>query len=235
MIAIFKRELKAYFISPIGYIFIAVFLCVSGFLFSMSTLKAGEGSSVASWFMFVLIMFIVLIPLLTMRLLSEDRKSKTEQVLLTSPVTLGGVIFGKFLAAYVVFAGTFLVSCLNCLILYKYTEPNTAIIFGNMIAILLIGGAFIAIGLFISATTENQLIAAIITIFAILGLLIVGQLSNYVDNYVLRVIIDSISVMSRYNYFTYGLFDINSTIYYVSIMAIFLFLTIRIYEKRRWS
>ena len=235
MLAIFKRELKAYFISPIGYIFIAVFLAASGFAFSNFTLKAGERSDVGMWFTIILLMFVILIPLLTMRLLSEERKLKTEQVILTAPVSLFGIVMGKFLAAYTIFATTFLVSSANVLVLFLYGTPNKAVIVGYIVSILLIGGAFIALGLFISAFTENQLTAAIVTIATIALLLAVGLITTYVDFFFIRVILDSLSVLSRFYYFTYGIFDVNAVIYYISLTIVFLFLTVRIYERRRWS
>ena len=239
MIAIFKRELHAYFISPVGYIFVAVFLLVSGAIFTFTNITANESADISTYFLFIIFTFIVLIPLLTMRLLSEERKTKTEQMLLTAPVSLTGMIFAKFLAAFVLFASTLLVSCLNFIVLYKYAatpgSTNTAVLIGNVISVLLIGSAFISIGLFISAMTENQLTAAIISITTILFLLLSGVVSQNIGNIVIRYILDFFSIFSRFSAFTYGIFDINSVIYYVSIVIIFLFLTIRIYEIRRWQ
>ena len=235
MIAIFKREFRAYFISPIGYIFVAVFLAVAGALFSFATIQAGDSSDVSFYFLTIIFTFIVLIPLLTMRSLSEERKTKTEQMLLTAPVSLMGIIFGKFLAAFVLFTGTLLLSCANFYVLYKFGEPNTAILVGNVISIILVGSAFISIGIFISAMTENQLTAAILSIGSILFLLLTGVFSNFTNVTAIRYILDFISIFSRFSYFTYGLFDINSIIYYASIVLIFLFLTVRLYEARRWQ
>jgi ABC-2 type transport system permease protein len=172
-----------------------------------------------------------------MRSLSEERKTKTEQMLLTAPVSLTGMIFAKFFAAFALFAGTLLVSCLNFYVLYAFAAgtPNTAVLTGNVISILLIGAAFISIGLFISAMTENQLVAAIISITTILFLLISGAFSSAVNIAFIRYALDFISIFSRFQAFTVGIFDISSIIYYASIVVIFLFLTIRIYEMRRWQ
>ena len=239
MTAIFKRELHAYFISPVGYIFITVFLLVSGALFTFTTIQMPDQADPSTYFMFIIFTFIVLIPLLTMRSLSEERKSKTEQMLLTAPVSLSGMIFAKFLAAFVLFTGTLLVSCLNFYVLYAFEaspgQTNTAVLAGNVISIILIGAAFISIGLFISAMTENQLTAAIISITTILFLLISGAFSGAINNTVVRYILDFLSIFSRFTAFTYGIFDISSIIYYASVVIIFLFLTIRIYEMRRWQ
>lgn len=235
MIAIFKREMRSYFTSAIGYVFIAVFLAVSGFVFSLTTLQAGIDSDVAAYFTMLLFAFIVVIPLLTMRMFSEERRSRTEQLLLTSPVSLFGMVFGKFLAAYAMFACTYLASCLNFYALYKFGTPNTAQLVGYSIAILLIGAAFVSVGIFISSLTENQIIAAIGTIAVILIFLLAGFLNQYIDVYAIRAVLDWISVYSRFGNFTFGVFDFNAVLYYFSISGVFMFLTVRIYEKRRWE
>jgi len=234
MIAIYKKELRSYFVSPIGYIFVALFLAVSSLLFTYTTLYSGT-CEVNLYFTFLLYIFAILIPLLTMRMLSEEKKSKTEQILLTSPVSLFSVIFAKYLAAFTLFAGTLLASCLNFIVLYFYGEPNSVIMFSTVLGILLIGSAFVAIGVFISACTEKQLISALCTIVAILATLIVGTLANYITFTPLRVVLKWISVFERFYVFTYGYFDVVALLYYVSITVIFLFLTVRVFEKRRWE
>ena len=239
MLAIFKREVRAYFISPVGYVFIAVFLLASGAFFTFTNTMMGAGADPSGYFIFIIFSFIVLIPLLTMRLLAEERKSKTEQMLLTSPVSLTSIVFAKFFAAFVLFAGTLLISCYKFYVLYTFAaEPgqtNTAVLIGHVIGVLLIGSAFIAIGLFISAMTENQLTAAIISIVTILFLLLSGVVSQFIGSIVIRYALDFLSIFSRFQAFNHGLFDINAIIYYTSIVVIFLFLTIRIYEARRWQ
>lgn len=239
MVAIFRRELRAYFISPVGYVFITVFLLASGAFFTFTNIMAQAAADPAGYFLFIIFSFIVLIPLLTMRLLSEERKSKTEQLILTSPVSLTGMIFAKFLAAFVLFAGTLLVSCFNFYVLYNFAatpgQTNTASLIGHVISVLLIGSAFISIGLFISAMTENQLTAAIISIVTILFLLLSGVISQFIGSAAIRMVLDFFSIFSRFQAFPHGLFDINAIIYYTSIVVIFLFLTIRIYEARRWQ
>lgn len=235
MFAIYKREMRAYFTSPIGYIFIAVFLAVNGYLFSMSTLQQGAYSSISGYFTNLILIFIILVPLLTMRSLSEERKTKTEQLLMTAPVSLPGMIIGKFLSAYTMFAVTYLVGCLNYYALYKFGDPNSAVIFGYTVSILLVGAAFVAIGIFMSGLTENQLTAAISTMLLIAGFLVIGMFNQYIPYEWLRTVLNWVSIYSRFNAFTYGLFDINAVLYYASICFVFLFLTVRVYEKRRWE
>ena len=235
MLAIYKRELRSYFISPIGYIFIAAFLCVSGILFASTTIQAGEASSVGSYFSMLLMIFIIVLPLLTMKLFSDERRLRTEALLLSAPVSLMGMVMAKFLAAYTVFAGTFLISCFDFVALYTHGEPNTAIILGNIIAILLVGGACIAIGVFVSSLTENQLIAAIGTMLIIALFVFTTVLNSHIDSYAVRAVLSWISILDRFYNFSYGYFDFNAILYYISLSFVFLFLTVRIYEKRRWS
>lgn len=140
MFAIYKREMLSYFRSPLGYTFMAIFLCLSGVLFSTATLQKGTESDATYYFVYLLISFIIVLPLLTMKLFSEERKTKTEQLLLTSPVTLTGMVLGKFLAAYTMFLLTFAVSSLSFISLYLYGSPNTAFLLGNTIGYFTVGG-----------------------------------------------------------------------------------------------
>ena len=234
MLAVYKKELRSYFIGPIGYIYVALYLLVSSLIFTYTTLYAGT-CSVTTYYTFILYLFAILIPLLTMRMLSEEKKSRTEQILLTAPVSLTSVIFAKFLAAFTLFAGTLLVSCLNFIILYAFGTPNTAIMISTTIGILLIGAAFVAIGIFVSACTENQLVAALVTIVAIASTLVLNVLSGYVTFTPLRVVMRWLSVFDRFYSFTYGYFDFVALLYYISVTVVFLFLTVRVFEKRRWE
>ena len=250
MFAIYKKEMRSYFINAIGYVYIAVFLALSALLCCFTTLHM-QSYDVSAYFTFMIVAMVVLIPLLTMKLFSEERKLRTEQLLLTAPVTITGMVLAKFLAAMTMFAGTVLVSCINFYPLYKladdaraadeYAEiaselgPNTAIIAGNLIGILLLGAAFIALGLCIAALTENELVAAVSTMGIILVMVLVGLLRGLVDNYAIRFVLSWISVLERFYYFGYGIFDFNALLYYISICSVFIFLTIRVYEKRRWG
>lgn len=235
MLAIYKRELRSYFISPIGYIFVAAFLCVSGIIFTTTTIQAGEASNVGSYFSLLLMVFVIVLPLLTMKLFSDERRLRTEALLLSAPVSLMGMVMAKFLAAYTVFAGTFLFSCLDFIALYSHGEPNTAVILGNVIAILLVGAACIAIGVFVSSLTENQFIAAIITMLILIAFVFTTVFNGFIDVYFIRAILSWISMFDRFTNFAYGYFDFNALLYYISLSFVFLFLTVRVYEKRRWS
>lgn len=236
MLAIFKRELKSYFTTPTGYIFMAVFLALSGLIFNVYTFMSGT-SETAGYFMTLLFVFIIVIPILTMRLLSEERRSKTEQILLTSPVSIWGIVLAKYFAAFTMFLVTFTVSeIIHFSFLAKYAQTiNYAKVFGSFIGVCLIGGAFIAIGLFLSSLTESQVVAAITTMAVIILLVLASTLASNVANDTLRVAIKWLAIFSRFSPFSYGVFDIPSVIYYISLAVVFLFLTVRVYEKRRWE
>ncbi len=256
MTAIYKKELRSYFISPIGYVFVGVFLAVAALLCSYTTLKASSYDT-SSYFTFLIMAFIILIPLLTMKLFSEEKKLRTEQLILTSPVSITATVLGKFFAAFTVFVGSLLISCVNFIPLYAiaireragdsyssmHVGPVTSEIVGSLVGIILIGAAFIAIGMFISALTEDQLAAAIGTIGVILFMVIMGFVNTMTDasgnqiisSYAVRFVIDWISVLSRFYNFGYGLFDFAAIMYYFSLCAVFVFLTVRVYDRRRWN
>lgn len=248
MLAIFKKELRSYFINPIGYVYVGVFLTIAALLCCFSTLLSSS-YDVTGYFMYMLVALIILIPILTMRLFSEERKMRTEQLLLTAPVSLTGMVLGKFFAALTLYASTLLLSCVNFIPLYVIAAaerggqetvvyrigPVTGQLVGCLVSLFLIGAAFIAVGTFISALTENQLAAAVLTI-AVIGVMVgVGLISSLINVYWIRVALSWVSVLSRFGNFTNGLFDYAAILYYVSLSFIFLFLTVRVYEKRRWS
>lgn len=236
MLAIYKREMRYFFTSPVGYVFVAIFFAVSAGIFMSLTVQKGADANYTQYFTYVIMLCIVEVPLLTMKLLSEERKMKTDQLILTSPVSLFGIVMAKFLAAYSLFGGSFLVSSIIYYIPLKvYGTPDTAIYIGSVIAILLIGAAFIAVGEFISSLTENQFLAAFGTIAAICLFVFAQNINSYINSEFVRRIFSAISVTSRYTYFMYGLFDWAALIYYVSLIAAFLFMTVRVFEKRRWS
>ncbi|MBO7292509.1 MAG: ABC transporter permease subunit [Clostridia bacterium] len=234
MLAIYRREIAAYFHTPIGYIFCAVFLALSGAVFSYTTLFSMK-ADVTSYFTYMLVLLVILVPLLTMKLFSEERKQKTEQLLLTAPVSLYAMVAGKLLAAYTLYAACTLLSFSSFFILYLYADVKTAVLFGNLVAILLLGLTFITIGLFVSALTENQLAAAIGTVAILLVLMMISLLNSIIPVYWIRFVLSSISVFARFQNFTQGVFDIAALFYYLSISAAFYFLTVRVFDKRRWG
>ena len=226
MFAIYTRELKSYFLTPIGYVFCGMFLLVSGFLFSYTTLLAQSTTAIGEYFIYLMAVFAVLLPLLTMKLFSEDRKTRTDQILLTSPVSVFGIVMGKYLAAITVFGATFVVNSFNFVLLFKYGSPNMTSIFMNILGLFLLGAAFIAIGVFLSSLTENQLIAAV---------LLISLLSCSLESTFWRTVLKWFSVIDRFTPFVNQMLDVSAIVYYISLAAIAIFITTRVIEKRRWA
>lgn len=234
MFAIFKRELKAYFTSPLGYVFLAIFYAFSGLFFYIFSLSVGS-TDISSVFLMMFIVLMVFVPLLTMRLLSEDKKQKTDQLILTAPVSLLSIVMGKFLAAYAIFAIGVAVMPVYGFVMSTFATVSWLPIWGNTVGLLLLGGIFVSIGLFISSLTENQMIAAIGGFFINLMILLMNTLKRALPNGFLQDVLSSISVYSRYSEITNGIFSLSSLIFFVSVIFIFLFLTVRVLEKRRWA
>ena len=234
MFAIFKRELKAYFTSPLGYVFLAIFYAFSGLFFYIFSLSVGS-TDISSVFLMMFIVLMVFVPLLTMRLLSEDKKQKTDQLILTAPVSLLSIVMGKFLAAYAIFAIGVAVMPVYGFVMSTFATVSWLPIWGNTVGLLLLGGIFVSIGLFISTLTENQMIAAIGGFFINLMILLMNTLKSALPNGFLQDVLSSISVYSRYSEITNGIFSLSSLIFFVSVIFIFLFLTVRVLEKRRWA
>lgn len=234
MFAIFKRELKAYFTSPLGYVFLAIFYAFSGLFFYIFSLSVGS-TDISSVFLMMFIVLMVFVPLLTMRLLSEDKKQKTDQLILTAPVSLLSIVMGKFLAAYAIFAIGVAVMPVYGFVMSTVATVSWLPIWGNTVGLLLLGGIFVSIGLFISSLTENQMIAAIGGFFINLMILLMNTLKSALPNGFLQDVLSSISVYSRYSEITSGIFSLSSLIFFVSVIFIFLFLTVRVLEKRRWA
>lgn len=234
MFAIFKRELKAYFTSPLGYVFLAIFYAFSGLFFYIFSLSVGS-TDISSVFLMMFIVLMVFVPLLTMRLLSEDKKQKTDQLILTAPVSLLSIVMGKFLAAYAIFAIGVAVMPVYGFVMSTFATVSWLPIWGNTVGLLLLGGIFVSIGLFISSLTENQMIAAIGGFFLNLMILLMNTLKSALPNGFLQDVLSSISVYSRYSEITNGIFSLSSLIFFVSVIFIFLFLTVRVLEKRRWA
>ena len=234
MFAIFKRELKAYFTSPLGYVFLAIFYAFSGLFFYIFSLSVGS-TDISSVFLMMFIVLMVFVPLLTMRLLSEDKKQKTDQLILTAHVSLLSNVMGKFLAAYAIIAISVADMPVYGFVMATFATVSWLPIWGNTVGLLLLGGIFVSIGLFISSLTENQMIAAIGGFFINLMILLMNTLKSALPNGFLQDVLSSISVYSRYSEITSGIFSLSSLIFFVSVIFIFLFLTVRVLEKRRWA
>ncbi|NLL00590.1 MAG: ABC transporter permease [Clostridiales bacterium] len=287
MLAIYKKELRAYFTSMIGYVFIALFLAIIGIHFYMYNLLnrvANFEYTVAQ----VSFIFVLLVPLLTMRLMAEENKQKTDQLLFTSPVTAKDIIMGKYFAVFTILCIVIAVISSYPLIMTLYGDVPFATSYASLIGFVLLGGAYIAMGLYLSSLTDSQVVAAVITfivffatlfmegiarslstnsrtafIFFIVliaaiclilwtmmrnlpvcigtGIIGAGILTaiyllkpTMLDGSIVRVF-NWLSVTVRFNNFYMGIFDLADIIYYLSITFVFLFLSIQVIKKKRWS
>ncbi len=287
MWAVFKKELQSYFKSLTGYMFMGFFLLVSGILFTIINLYPANPlyNNVLQTITFI---FLLVVPILTMRLMAEETKQKTDQLLLTSPLPITSIILGKYLAALAVFLLTLIVTIIYPIILSSMGEIFVPQIIGGYVGFFLLGASLISVGLFVSTLTENQVIAAVVSfctllaiwildslipglpkervagvIFAVflaiivalivyfttkswlaaLGAFIVGGAAVGIGYLVKPEIYDGFiskvltwfSLLARYQDFNLGILSLGPIVYYITFSAAFVFLSIRMIEKRRWS
>ncbi len=233
MKAVLKREIRSYFTSPIGYVCIAVLLALFGYWYYIVML-AGSSSNIPYVYSYMLSYCMMIIPILTMKTISDDQKNKTDQALLTAPVSVLSIVLGKFLAAFFVFFVAITGTLLPSVAITFFGAPNWTEILGNYVGTLLYGGAMIAIGVFISSLTVSQIIAAIGTFAVSILLVIIGQISSSVSGTWIAEVVTWISFESRYDPFTQGQFNLSSVVYFISVMAVFVFFTTRKIESRRY-
>ena len=234
MLAIFKRELRSYFATPIGYVFIAVFMAVSGVVFALSTYMA-DAASLSTYFTVMTVAYVLLIPILTMKIFSDELRSKTDQLLLTAPVSITGVVFAKYFAALAMYMIAVALSMVNFLfmVVNGYTvQPGIAI--GMFVGMILIGMACIAVGVFVSSLTESQLVAVLVSIVVLVVMMFINIFNQFIPFAWLRTALSWLAISSRYDTLAAGRFDFTAILYYISIAGSFLLLTIRVFEKKRW-
>ena len=234
MFAVYKRDLRAFYTTPIGYVFSGILILIMNLCFYFLNVETSS-SNVKPIFYLLLIGLAFLAPILTMRLLSEERKMKTDQLLFTVPIRMTDIVLGKYFAAMSVFIISMLGTFMIPLILAAYSVSEPWAIFGNYVAIFFAASAFIAIGLFISSFTENQLVSALISWTVLIGLWLVDLLVANIEIIAVKTVVSWLSVFSRYTGFTYGLFDLSDIVYYISVAAVFIYLTIRMLDKKRYA
>ncbi len=232
MIAIFKRELDAYFDTPLGYVFLAVYELLAGYFFFSYNLY-GNSADMRSLFEMLFTITIFLVPILTMRLMSEDRRSKTDQLLLMAPISALEIVLGKFLAAAAVYLAAMSVTLVQAFVLSRMAVVEWSVVLGHFIGLFLLGCALIALGLFISSLTENQIIAAIGGFCAGFFLMLLDSLSSLIKNSALAGFVTDLSFRTHYQNFTLGVFDLADVVFYLSITAMFVFFSLCAFEKRR--
>ncbi len=236
MTAVFKREFKAYFTSPIGCCVLAIMFALTAFFFVAYNVTYASPDLSVMFQNLQSYLLILVLPILTMRLMSDDKRQKTDQILLTSPVSLTGIVVGKFLAALLLFAiGCSLTLVCGVIIAFQ-TTPDWLVILGNYLGLLLLGGMVIAIGLLVSSLTESQFIAALGSFLASLVLIMMDNMKAiFSDSKLVATVIDFLSVNQRYSSFTAGTIQYDDVVFFLSMQVLFIFLTVRLLDRKRWN
>lgn len=236
MIAIYKRELKSYFHSVIGHLFIAATLFFIGLYFTVYNLFNGYpyiSYAISS----VVFLFLISVPILTMRILAEEKKQKTDQLILTAPVGIGQIVMGKFFALLTIFAIPTAVTCIYPLILTKFGTVPLGESYVAILGFFLYGAACIAIGVFISSLTESTVIAAVLTFAVLFVTYVMSGLCNLISKSgnILTKILESFDLVIRFDNMLNGTLDVSAVVYFISVIAVMLFLTTQSIQKRRYS
>ena len=234
MIAILKRELHSYFYSSTAYIVMAVFYFFAGIFFSASCLLSNS-SNMRYVFSDMFMIILLVVPIITMKSFSEEKKQKTDQALLTSPLSLFEIVIGKFLGALTLYTCCVAIFLFDVLVISFFTTPDWAVILCTILGLYLFGAALIAIDIFISSLTESQVVAAIVSIAAGLLIYMLDSIAELVNMQFFTTFINAISFNSNYLGFTLGMISLSSVVFFLSVMAVFIFLTIRVLEKKRWA
>ena len=250
VIVIFKKELKSYFASPIAYLLLAIFAVIFGFFFysavrffilqgmQMQMMGRGMPMDVNEYVIRPLltnasVIGLFLIPMITMRLYAEEKRSGTIELLMTSPVRDLEIVLGKWFAALVLYASILGVSAINIAVLYAFGRPDLKPILVGFLGLLLQGGCLLAIGIFISTLTKNQIIAGGATFAVCLMLWVLDWVSAY-DQSAWAKVISYLSVVTHFEPFSKGVIDTKDIIFYLSMIFFGLFLTTRSVESLRW-
>lgn len=234
--AVFKKELRSYFSSPVGYVFIIFYLLVSNgfFFFIQDFFRAGQ-ASMRGYFSMVPWIFLFFIPAITMRLWAEEKKVGTLEILLTMPLREIEVVIGKFLAALAFLAITLLFTLPLPVSISLIGRPDVGVIVGSYFGALFLGAAYLAIGLLISSLTESQVVAFIVSVAGIFALLAIGVAPLYLNSLGPLVhICEYASLLSHFNNITRGVIDSRDVIYYLSVVVLFLYLNVKNIEARKW-
>jgi ABC-2 type transport system permease protein len=233
MNAIFKRELRAYFNAPLGFVLIAVAYFFTNYYFFTYNLY-GNTTDFTTLYSMLFSVVLFLVPVLTMRLLSEEKRAKTDQLLLTAPVSRAGIVLGKYFAAVVVYLLAISGTLVDAAITSFLAPVDWPSVVGNFLGIALLGFALIAVCLFLSSLTESQVIAAVMGFAVSLFLVLVDAISYVVSGAFWQVLFSYLSFNARYEPFTLGVVDMPSAIFFLSVSALFLVFSIVTLERRRW-
>jgi ABC-2 type transport system permease protein len=231
-LTIFRRELGAYFNSPVAYIVVTAFLLVSGYLFFSQVFIVGE-ATLRDFFGVTPLIFIFFAPAVTMRLLAEEKRTGTLELLITMPVTDWQVVLGKFFAALALFGVAILLTLAYPITLSRLGDLDWGTVAGGYLGLLLLGGAYLAIGLMASSWTKNQVIAFILSFVITFALYLCGKLLPLMP-VSLAPIVEYISLDAHFTNIAKGVIDTRDLVYYASLIGACLFLAKQSLESRRW-
>jgi ABC-2 type transport system permease protein len=247
LFTVFRKELRSYFSSPIAFVVLFVFLVISGiffFLYLQSFAEAQfdprlqfveEGVNlneivIRPFFGTISVVFLLLIPLMTMRLIADERRSFTAELLFTSPVRITSIIMGKYLASLLLFGVMIILSAVYILVLVKYGNPDLGPILSGYLGLFLMGASFLAVGIFASALTENQMIAAVISFGVLLVFWIMGATSSAGDS-----VFGYLSIINHFENFAKGVIKVTDVTYYLSFTFLGLYLAYITLDSERWK
>lgn len=224
MKAILKKELKSYFLSPVGYVVMGIFLLCFSVFFYLTVLTSGSVDLGSLYYYTALYGLIIIVPILTMRMFAEERKNGTEQLLLTSPTSMFKVVIGKLMAALCVIIITLLISFLFYFIVTFFGEPNISSVLVAMLGFILISIATLSVGMFASSLTENQIIAGIITVAFLIISLFLTDISS---------IFSGFALINLYTSFAQGVISLENVISLLLFSMVFISLTIIVMQRRK--
>jgi ABC-2 type transport system permease protein len=251
ILAIWQREMKSYFVSPVAYVVLTIFLVLAGLFFfgnlaevvqyTLNQAQMGQPGQpidvpayvVRTLFDTLTVVLLFLIPMLTMRLFAEEKKQKTLELLLTAPITNLQTMLGKYMASLTFLVILFASAGFTISPLFIYGQPDIKPIFSAYLGLFLYGAALLALGLFISTLTENQIIAVVITFGASLLLLMISIFASFATG-VFREVINYLSIIAHLDDFIKGVIDTSHIIYYVTFAFVWLFMAYRSLESMRW-
>lgn len=250
ILAIAGKELRGYFASPIGYVLVGFYALLFGWFFytlvafferqSMQMAMGGPGGSmnlnqmlVAPLLMNATVIMLLVFPLITMRTYAEEKRSGTIELLLTSPLTDWQIILGKFLGALALYAVMLGVTLVHMAILFAFGNPEWKPIATGYLGLLLMGGSFLSLGLFISSLTKNQIVAGMITFSVFLLLWVINWVSTFVGP-TMQTVLNYLSITEHFDDFAKGIIDTKHLVYYLSFIAMGLFLTMKAVDSERW-
>lgn len=232
--AIIKRELYSFFCSPVAYVVMAIFLFFSGLFFSVVCL-GNDTSNLTYVFSNMFLVTVLLTPIMCMRLMSDEKRLKTDQALLTSPVSILGIVMGKFLSACILYLVCLAIYIIFGFVLSFFVTPHWTVILCNFFGLFILGAALIAINLFLSSLTESQMISAISGFAVGLFIYLMDNVAAAINVSLISTAINKVSFLSHYQNFTVGLLSLADLVFFLSVIALFVFLTVRVIEKKRWS